>query len=470
MKENTLNKYVASTATHPTPNRTHSACKGACATICSAKRILPLLALCLLLTACASGGTTSVGSTTPTTASTGPGTATPGTSLADACPAPLNAEPGCFTPHAMRVAYGVEPLIQKGFTGKGQTVIDIVSFGSPTLQTDVDTFSRQFGLPHVNVQVIAPLNVKEYDPNHDKSGWVGETTLDVEMIHAMAPDAQIVVLVSPVAETEGTIGLPEFRQLTQYAVDHKLGTIVSQSWGASEATLRDQAGQQEVQKWDTLYQQATTQQHFTFLAASGDHGVTDATDSAGKVYAKVPTSSFANDDPWVTSVGGTTLTRTGSGINERVWSGDGAGGGGYSAFFKTPDYQKILPTSVQSQLNNRRGIPDVSAAADPRTALAYYVSDGWQLIGGTSASTPLWAGIIADGNQMAGHPLGFINPGLYKVAMSNNYNQDFNDVTVGDNSFNGVQGYPAAPGWDASSGLGSPNAEKLLPDLIAALK
>ncbi|GAC1401693.1 MAG: hypothetical protein NVS4B12_25220 [Ktedonobacteraceae bacterium] len=431
-----------------------------------------LLALCLLLTACTSAGSTSSneGATPVVTHSSSSGI--PTTTLADTCPAPLNKVSGCFTPHALRVAYGVEPLIQKGFTGKGQTVIDIVSFGSPTLQTDVDAFSRQFSLPHVNVQVIAPLNEKEYDPNGDKAGWVGETTLDVEMIHAMAPDAGIVVLVSPVSENEGTVGLPEFRQLTQYAIDNHLGTIVSNSWGASEVTLQDAAGQQEIQKWDALFQRATTQQHFTFLAASGDHGVTDATDPAGRVLSKTPTTSFANDDPWVTSVGGTTLTRTGSATSERVWNipDNGAGGGGFSTFFKEPTYQQNLPASVQSQLHGQRGVPDVSAVADPRTALAYYVSDHWRLMGGTSASTPLWAGIIADANQMAGHPLGFINPGLYKVAMSTNYNQDFHDITVGDNSFNGVQGYSATQGWDASSGLGSPNAAKLLPDLIAALK
>ena len=436
--------------------------------------LFAFLALCLLLTACTSStGSTNGTSPTPTaTHARNSSTATPTNTLADVCPAPLNNVAGCFTPHAMRVAYGVEPLIQKGFTGKGQTVIDIVSFGSPTLQTDVDAFSKQFGLPQVNIKIIAPLNVKEYDPNGDKNGWIGETTLDVEMIHAMAPDAGIVVLVSPVAETEGTIGLPEFRQLTQYAIDHHLGTIVTNSWGASEATLQNTAGQQEIQKWNTLFQQATTQQGFTFLAASGDHGATDAIDPAGQVLAKTPTTSFANDSPWVTSVGGTTLTRVGATTNERVWdsAGGAAGGGGYSQFFKEPSYQQTLPTSVQSQLNNRRGVPDVSAAADPSTALAYYVSDHWQMIGGTSASTPLWAGIIAIANQMAGHSLGFIDPGLYKVAMSNNYNQDFHDITVGNNSFNGVQGAPAVQGWDASSGLGSPNAEKLLPDLIAALK
>ncbi len=437
------------------------------------KRLFSLLTVCLLLAACTSisnTGGTQANSTATRSSSPTSGSGARTSTLADTCPAPLNQAPNCFTPHAMRVAYGVEPLIQKGFTGKGQTVIDIVSFGSPTLQTDVDTFSKQFGLPHVNVQVISPLNEKEYDPNGDKPGWVGETTLDVEMIHAMAPDANIVVMVSPVAETEGTVGLPEFRQLTQYALDHHLGTIFSNSWGASEATLQDASGQQEIQKWDALFQQATTQQGITFLAASGDHGATDFTDQDGRVLAKTPTTSFANDNPWVTSVGGTSLTRSGTTTTETVWDTSGAGGGGYSKFFKEPSYQQTLPSSVQSLLNNRRGVPDVSAAADPSTAMAYYVSDNWQMIGGTSASTPLWAGIIADANQMAGHSLGFINPGLYKVALSSNYNQDFHDITTGSNSYAGVQGAPAVQGWDASSGLGTPNAEKLLPDLIAALK
>ncbi len=433
--------------------------------------LFSFLALCLLLTACTStsgmSGTKATSTATHTSDST---IGTPTNSVADVCPAQLSSDPGCFTPHAMRVAYGVEALNLKGSTGKGQTVIDVVSFGSPTLQDDVDVFSKQFGLPHVNVQIISPLNVKEYDPNGDKGGWAAETTLDVEMIHAMAPDAGIVVMVSPVDEIEGTVGLPEFRQLTQYALDHHLGTIFSNSWGASEATLQDAAGQQEIQKWDTLLQQATTQQGITFLAASGDHGATDVIDANGKVLAKTPTISFVNDNPWVTSVGGTRITRVGTTTNERVWDTSGAGGGGYSKFYKEPSYQQTLPSSVQSQLNNRRGVPDVSAAADPTTQMAYYVNGGWQVIGGTSASTPLWAGIIADANQMAGHSLGFINPGLYKVAMSSNYNQDFHDITIGDNSYGGVQGAPAVEGWDASSGLGTPNAEKLVPDLIAALK
>ena len=120
-----------------------------------------------------------------------------------------------------------------------------------------------------------------------------------------------------------------------------------------------------------------------------------------------------------------------------------------------------------------RGVPDVSGDADPSTAMAIYAG-GWQLIGGTSASAPLWAAIAALANQMAGHPLGFLNPALYKLAASNTYAQDFHDITQGNNArtVNGiiVPGYAAAPGWDPVTGLGSPNAEKLILDLIAAMK
>jgi subtilase family serine protease len=129
---------------------------------------------------------------------------------------------------------------------------------------------------------------------------------------------------------------------------------------------------------------------------------------------------------------------------------------------------------VQNQFNNRRGVPDVAGDADPSTGLAFYMSGGgWDLAGGTSASAPLWAAFMAIANQMAGHPLGFINPALYKLAASSAYVQDFHDIIVGDNSVNNhqvqVQGYPAVPGWDPVTGLGTPVLDKLLPDLIATV-
>jgi subtilase family serine protease len=128
---------------------------------------------------------------------------------------------------------------------------------------------------------------------------------------------------------------------------------------------------------------------------------------------------------------------------------------------------------VQALLNHRRGVPDVAGDADPDTGLAVYLPGGWTLGGGTSASAPLWAAFMAIANQMAGHPLGFINPALYKLAASSAYTQDFHDITAGNNSVDNnrvqVQGYPAVQGWDPVTGLGTPNAEKLLPDLIATI-
>src|SRR2546430_4882811 len=173
--------------------------------------IIPaFLILFLLLTACSIPGGIGSGGGTPTQASHTSASATqPDPAKNDTCP-DLSGYPttgvDCYTPYQFRVAYGVEALMQKGFTGKGQTIVDIVSFGSPTLQQDMDVFDQEFGLPPITIQVISPLDstVKEYDPRNDKQGWAGETELDVQIIHALAPDAGIVVLTSPVAETEGT--------------------------------------------------------------------------------------------------------------------------------------------------------------------------------------------------------------------------------------------------------------------------
>lgn len=430
----------------------------------TAKRSIPvLLLLCTLLTAC-----------TPLWFS---GSADTSTQAADAspltCPPDITRNANCQTPHSLRVAYGVESLVQHGYTGKGQTIVDIVSFGSPTLQRDMDIFDQEFGLPPITIKVLAPLGAKPFNfADKNMTGWAGETELDVQIIHAIAPGANIVVLTSPVSETEGTIGLPEFLKLEQYAVNNHLGSIISQSWGASEVTLKDSAGQQQVHAWDSFFKQATTKQGITFFASSGDNGATDYTDLNATTLSTTPTTSFPTDDPWVTSVGGTRLKRAGS-DNSFVETGWSMSGGGFSAFFPTPSYQQVLPSNLQKELNHRRGVPDVAADADPHTGLAIYVG-GWELGGGTSASAPLWAAIMAIANQMAGHSLGFINAALYKLVASSAYTQDFHDITVGNNTtvVDGkfVPGYSASQGWDPITGLGSPNAEKLLPDLIVALR
>jgi subtilase family serine protease len=170
----------------------------------------------------------------------------------------------------------------------------------------------------------------------------------------------------------------------------------------------------------------------------------------------------------VTSAGGTTLSNQNGAYNETAWS---QSGGGFSRFFSEPSFQKQLPSSDQSELNSRRGVPDIAADADPSTGWPIYQLGQQTVTGGTSAASPFWAALLAIANQMAGHPLGYINPALYKLGLGSTYSQDFRDVTVGNNGVPsvGVQGYSATSGWDPITGLGTPNAVKLIPDLIAAV-
>ncbi|QBD79215.1 protease [Ktedonosporobacter rubrisoli] len=427
-------------------------------------RLIALLFMLLLFSACQTNGGN--GSQVATSKPAWINAST----LLDTCPAELKKVKNCYTPYGLRRAYGLETLTEQGFTGKGQTVVDIVSYGSPFLQKDLDVFSKQFGLPPVKVQVIAPLGTVPFDANNaEMVGWAEETELDVEMIHALAPEAQIVVMTSPVDETEGTIGLPEFLKLEQYAVNHHLGQIFSQSFVATEVTLKDGAGQQLVKDYSDFYRRITTQEGWTILSGSGDHGATDWTDLAGSKLSPTPVVNFPADVPWVTSVGGTVLQHTATGYAEQAWKGSG---GGSSQFFSQPDYQKNLPPTVQSQLAGRRGLPDLAADASPDTSMAIYFAGSWNQVGGTSASTPLVAGIVAVANQTAGHALGFLNPGIYKMA-AQKQTRDFRDITEGDNSVDGpvkVQGFAAATGWDAVTGWGSPQASQFIPDLITALK
>ena len=409
----------------------------------------------VLLTACSIPGLPVAKVATPTPART------PTPSL------PLLGQP--YTPQQLRAAYDVQPLLNHGYDGKGQTVVLIESFGAPALQSDLNNFDAKYGLPDIQVQQLAPLGTIPYNPSTpDMTGWAVETELDVEMVHSMAPGAGIVVLTSPVDETEGTIGLPQFLQLEQYAVNHHLGNIISQSFGASEVTLADSAGQQEIAQWTSFFQQATTQQGITFFASSGDNGATDYRNLAATQLSPVATTGFPADEPWVTAVGGTTMETNGTQYSQQAWDHSG---GGFSRFFAAPSYQKSLPSAVQAQLANRRGVPDVAALADPATGFLIVSSYTQNPIGGTSASAPLWAGLMAIADQMAGHPLGFINPALYQIEQSSHGSADFTDITSGNNSINSggvnVQGYPAVPGWDPITGLGAPNAAKLLPDLVA---
>ncbi len=375
----------------------------------------------------------------------------------------------CYAPADITAAYDIDALHDAGIDGTGQSVVIVVSFGSPTLAADVAAFSKAMGLPDADLQELYPLGSDfSGQPQDEIGGWNGETTLDAEWIHAIAPKARIVVLVSPVAETEGVVGLPEMLELEQYALDNHLGTVISQSWGTSEDLLDDAEGLPVRQQWDAFYEKATAA-GVTIVTASGDHGA--LADLRNEQPGTTRSADWPSAEPAVTTVGGTILTLNADGSygSEKVWSSnDGAAGSGVSRFYPEPAYQSGLPGAVQQQLGGMRGEADVAALADG--LLVYYASGPGGtphpgVVGGTSASTPVWAGIVALANQMAGHGLGNINPTLYQLGEAG---RCFHDVTRGSNAFRRDPGEPAMPGWDFPTGWGSPDAACLVPALAGA--
>jgi subtilase family serine protease len=381
----------------------------------------------------------------------------------------------CYSPQEIRTAYGLTPIINAGFTGKGQSIVIIDSFGSPTIANDLKQFDTDYGLPDPpSFTVLAPLGTVPFDPNNgDMIGWAEETTLDVEWAHAMAPGAKIVLLTSPVSETEGVQGMPEFLKLEQYALDHHLGKIISQSWGATENTLFDPAGRQVFKDFEKFYKRAADED-VTVFASSGDYGSANV-GLDGSTFYTFPTVIYPASSPNVTAVGGTSLYADTSGNyqSETAWNVPGryATGGGISQVFEEPDYQESnLPKSDQTLLGKHRGIPDLAWNGNPRTSILIYlglpiatgIPAGYYRIGGTSEGSPQWAGAIADLNQMAGKPLGFLNNKLYRLGKSGALYQGFRDITVGNNALFGVPGYNATPGWDLTTGWGTPNLAKFM--------
>lgn len=391
----------------------------------------------------------------------------------------------CYGPHDIRTAYGMNSLINAGYTGAGETIVIIESYGSPTLAADLHQFDSDYGIPDPpSLKILAPLGTGTVDMTlPDPQGWAFETSLDVEWAHAMSPGASIVVLTSPVDETQGVQGLPEFLALEQYALNHHLGHIISQSWAATENTLfpsaAGPAGPAVIAGFEALYQRAV-QQQVTVFASAGDYGsenakTYDATVGAPTSFYTFPTVNFPASSPLVTSVGGTTLNLDASGnyLSESVWDDvsleAGAGGGGVSQIFPIPSYQQqALSPRTRSILGGHRGVPDVSYNADDyNSAILVYTSFlgpiygaddvGYFFIGGTSEGAPQWAGIVADLNQYAHAPLGFLNPKLYALGAAGLFPAFGHDVTKGNNGYDGVPGYNATIGWDPATGWGTPN-------------
>ena len=398
----------------------------------------------------------------------------------------------CYEPAQIQQAYNLPGLYNQGVTGKGATIVIVDSFGSPTIANDLAVFDQQFGLPAPpSFKVIRPAGaVPRYDSSNSQMfSWAGETSLDVEYAHAVAPGASILLVETPVAETEGVTGFPQIVKAEEYVINHHLGDVISQSFGATEQTFPSGAALQALRGAYI----AADRQHITVLSASGDDGATDLGLNEQTFYTRRVTSWPASD-PLVTGVGGTQLHLDSNGnltSPATVWndtfnasaqdfilgsSGPSplAGGGGKSVFFSRPAYQN----AVRNVVGGSRGVPDISMSAACNGAVDVYQSfageaAGWYPTCGTSEATPLFAGIVALADQVAGHPLGLINAALYTMAAR--HLPGLVDVTSGNNTVSFAQGgrshtvhgFTAGPGYDLASGLGTVNAAEFVPELAS---
>ncbi|MFZ0001270.1 MAG: S53 family peptidase, partial [Trebonia sp.] len=395
----------------------------------------------------------------------------------------------CYQPGQLRKAYNLPPLYGKGITGTGQTIVIVDSFGSPTIGQDLAAFDKQFGYPAPpSFTILAPAGkIPVFNPGvHDMAGWASETTLDVEYAHALAPGANILLAETPVAETEGTAGFPQIVATEKYVIDHHLGDVISQSFSATEETFASLA---QLNPLRAAYRDAYAH-HVTVLAASGDSGATDYGLDQHTYYTRQVTS-WPDSDPLVTAVGGTRLILAGGKYTSVAWNDTAdtaaaryfdlksapvpfASGGGTSEFFARPSYQN----GVKAVTGAMRGVPDIAMSASCDGAVEVYSTfpgqrPGWSLICGTSEATPEFAAIVALADQVAGHPLGLINPALY--ALSARRAPGIVDVTSGDNTvsfyqgtprtLHTVAGYPARAGYDLVTGVGTVNAASFVYEL-----
>jgi subtilase family serine protease len=402
----------------------------------------------------------------------------------------------CYGPDQIRVAYGVQPLLNRGITGAGRTIVIIDAYGSDTLAADVAEFDAYFGLPAANLNVIYPDGPPAATDPVNAAGWKGETSLDVQWAHAIAPGATIDLVVAKSNNDS------DIFSATKYVYDHNLGDVVSQSFGEAEACM-DPALLAQQHK---LFQQMT-EKDITLFASSADDGAAQVS-CDGNSYIKAVSTPAS--DPNVTGVGGTTLIATpptanpngtvatvgGTYQSESVWNetallrGPAASGGGVSSVYRKPIYQYLVPSLRNS---NMRWVPDISynAAVFNGVLVVYSCEAGdancgstvgqvFFRFGGTSAGSPQWAGLVALADQFAHNRVGPINPELYLLGDSPLASHFLHDITTGDNSipdltpFLGapfgtpITGYPATAGWDASTGLGSPKADALVPALVAS--
>ncbi len=369
--------------------------------------------------------------------------------------------PGCYGPDQIRAAYRVQPLLDRGYDGAGRTIAIIEAFGSPSIDADLSAFDGLWGLPAPpSFQHVAPFGIDSTDVE-TALAWAGETSLDVEWAHAIAPGADIVVVV---AKSDSDADL---LAATQWVLDHGSGDIVVQTYGEAEQCMDGRMMTAQHRLFGRM-----TREGITLVAASGDQGSGQFTCDGSDYFKAVATPA---SDPNVTAVGGTILNADGASgayLSETTWNessaiGDAeAGGGGVSVVYTKPRYQK------RAQEERMRTLPDVSYTASLLSGVVVVYGGSPYSFGGTSVGTPQWAGLFALTAQLANERLGNVNDVLYRLA-AGRQKKYFRDVRDGSTNAlpdlgccgTPIDGYVALRGYDLATGLGSPIASALVPAL-----
>jgi subtilase family serine protease len=405
------------------------------------------------------------------------------------CPAASSAasQQGAYTADQIASAYRFSDLYGAGDQGQGQTIA--VYELEPNDPNDIAAFQSCYG-------TSAAVSYVQVDGGAGTGAGSGEAALDIENVISFAPRANLIVYQGPNA-SQTTPGSGPYDVFNAIVSDDR-AQVATVSWGQCEQLQ----GTNEASAESTLFEEAAIQGQ-SIVAASGDEGSEDCNQAA----SGVPDPELAVDDPgsqpFVTGIGGTTLSSLGPPPGESVWNNGGnastllalqggAGGGGVSQIWRMPGYQSGTPASLRLIQSGSSGsscaavsgycrqVPDVAADADPNTGYLVYWNGsgsvigapaGWQAVGGTSAASPLWAALLADVNASSachGSPIGFADPALYRAA-AGAYSSEFNDVAVGNNDLTGTNGgqYPAGVAYDMATGLGTPQVGALAAPLCA---
>lgn len=339
--------------------------------------------------------------------------------------------PSGLSPNQVKMAYGISSLPHQG---EGQTIAIVDAFDAATIENDLATFDNNFGLPACTTKngCFKKIYASGKKPLANAS-WGLETSLDVEWAHAIAPKAKIILVEASSSSMNALFD----------AIDvaiKKGANVISMSWGGNEFTDQSQ--------FDAVFNNPNV----IFTASSGDNG-------HGILYPAV--------SPYVLSVGGTTLSTDGAGsyLGEKAWSGSG---GGLSAYEVEPTYQ--VTYNIPHNPSHVRGAPDVSYNADPASGFSVYDStpvkgrSGWFVVGGTSAGAPQWAALMAIAQSSSIRKLSDVHSLLYSIAQAK-YSLTYNDIKLGTNGDCGYE-CSAQENYDYVTGLGSPQAGNLIPEMV----